>query len=303
MSKVISSGIPTMPASACAATTPVLGPDSTVRTGSAAAWSNPITPPFDCVRWGRGAQPTLGQPPAQPLDVAPHHGSQIGVHHGGAHPLELAELRRHLVARAHERIRQNLGDDGPGPLFMLRPQEPVQEADRHRGHAGLTQPHRGRPHRILVQRQFHAAIVANPLDHPDPQVAADQHHRLVRLHVIQVRPLLPPDLQQVAEPVRGDQPGPHPAQLDQRVGGDRGAVPEITDIAQPGAHPRRRLAYAVCNPPAWVVGRRWHLPDLDTSGGVVEQAQVGERAAAIHPNTPRHRSSFADAGIVRGMIV
>jgi hypothetical protein len=36
----------------------VLGPDNTVRTGSRAAVSNPITPPFDCVRNGLAVTPS-----------------------------------------------------------------------------------------------------------------------------------------------------------------------------------------------------------------------------------------------------
>ena len=58
MSKVIRLGKPAMRPTACAATTPVLGPDSTVRTGSRAAASNPITPPFDCVRCGVADRPS-----------------------------------------------------------------------------------------------------------------------------------------------------------------------------------------------------------------------------------------------------
>jgi len=50
MSKVMMSCAPASRAVTWAPTTPVLGPDNTVRTGSCAAVSNPITPPFDCVR-------------------------------------------------------------------------------------------------------------------------------------------------------------------------------------------------------------------------------------------------------------
>ncbi len=65
MSKVIRSGMPTMRPSSCAATTPVEGPERTVRTGSRAACSNPITPPLDCVRCGAAPTPRSERRPAR----------------------------------------------------------------------------------------------------------------------------------------------------------------------------------------------------------------------------------------------
>ncbi len=66
MSKVIRSAKPASRPTSCAPTTPVEGPDSTVRTGSRAACSKPITPPFDCVRCGVAVHAELGEPLAQP---------------------------------------------------------------------------------------------------------------------------------------------------------------------------------------------------------------------------------------------
>jgi hypothetical protein len=58
MSKVMTLCAPASRAVTWAPTTPVLGPDNTVRTGSRAAASNPITPPFDCVKYGVAATPS-----------------------------------------------------------------------------------------------------------------------------------------------------------------------------------------------------------------------------------------------------
>ena len=106
MSKVIRSGKPASRPTSCAPTTPVDGPDSTVRTGNRAACSKPITPPFDCVRCGVTRQAELRQPIAQAADVGLHHRAEIGVHHRGGHPLELAEFRRHLDAIRRRRPRE-----------------------------------------------------------------------------------------------------------------------------------------------------------------------------------------------------
>ena len=57
MSKVIRSGMPTIRPISCAATTPVEGPDRTVRTGSRAAASKPMTPPLLCVSCGVTVRP------------------------------------------------------------------------------------------------------------------------------------------------------------------------------------------------------------------------------------------------------
>jgi hypothetical protein len=58
MSKLMMSFAPVSRAVTWAPTTPVLGPDNTVRIGSRAAASNPITPPFDCVRYGIAVTPS-----------------------------------------------------------------------------------------------------------------------------------------------------------------------------------------------------------------------------------------------------
>ena len=52
MSKVMRSGYPASRPTSRAPTTPVDGPDNTVRTGNRSACSKLITPPFDCVRCG-----------------------------------------------------------------------------------------------------------------------------------------------------------------------------------------------------------------------------------------------------------
>ena len=226
MSKVISSGIPTMVASACAATTPGGRPGEHRAHRQAGRGVETDHPAVRLRQMRRGTQPTRGQPGAQPLDVAAHHRAQIGVDHRRAHALVLTEFRRDLVRGRDERIRQHLMHDRAGPPLVLGAQERIQEADRHRLHPDLAQRLGRRAQPGFVQRVLHRAVVAHPLRHAEPQVPADQRRRFVGLGIVKVRPLLPPDLQQIAEPVSGKKPGAHATQLNERVGRHRGAVAE-----------------------------------------------------------------------------
>ena len=107
---------------------------------------------------------------------------------------------------------------------------------------------------VFIQRDFDRSVVTDAFRHLQPQVAADQGRRFVDLHVVQVGALLPADLQQIAEPVGGDQAGPGAAMLDQRVGRDGRAVAEIGDRGGRGADTPDTLRDAVGNALGWVVG-------------------------------------------------
>ena len=125
----------------------------------------------------------------------------------------------------------------------------VEEAHRHRLHAGVAQPTHCRAERCLIQRRFHRAVVAHALGHFQAEVARHQRRRLVGLQVVQVGALLPADLQQVAKAVGGDQPGLHAAMLDQRIGRDGRAVAEIANRARPDADLPDTFRHTPCDEP------------------------------------------------------
>ncbi len=189
-----------------------------------------------------GAHAQAGQPVAETLDVALHHRAQIGVHHGGGHPLDTRGIPARPGARRRRRLRET-----PPPACAT----PPLRAPAARNCRGSTpRPPAPRPRAELrtaarnaccVQWHFDRAVVPHPLRHLDAQVARHQHRRLVGLQVVEVGPLLPADLQQVAEPVGGDQPGAHAAMLDQRVGRHGRAVTEIADRTGGGADQRQAL--------------------------------------------------------------
>ena len=97
---------------------------------------------------------------------------------------------------------------------------------------------------------------------------------------------LPADLQQVPEALGRDQRHLAAPALEQRIGGDRGAVGKAGDLAQRDPAGVRHLPEAVENGAARVVGRRGPLEDMRLAGAVVDGGEVGEGAAHIHPDDP-----------------
>ena len=64
----------------------------------------------------RRAHPEIGEPFAEPADVALHHRAEIGVHDHGGHSLEFAELGCDLVRDAGEGLGEFLGQDARAAL-------------------------------------------------------------------------------------------------------------------------------------------------------------------------------------------
>ena len=177
----------------------------------------------------RGGESERLEPRAEAFDVARHHRAEIGVQHHRRQPLELAELRRDLVAGRKEGVGQLLTQDGERALLVLGPHEAVKKGYRDRLHAGRLELARGGAHGLFVECRRDLAGMQHAFGHFEPQVARHQNRRFVDLDVVEVGPLLPADLQQVAEALGGDQAGLDATMLDQRVGRDRRAVAEIGD--------------------------------------------------------------------------
>jgi hypothetical protein len=87
--------------------------------------------------------------------------------------------------------------------------------------------------------------VPDPLRRLEPQVARHKRRRLVDEKVVEIRPLLTADLEKVAEALRGEKARAHALVLDEGVGCDRGAVPEVADRgSRPFARIRRHEPHA-----------------------------------------------------------
>ena len=95
---------------------------------------------------------------------------------------------------------------------------------------------------------------------------------MARAEPVEVRPILPAQVEHVLEPVRRDERRPRSAPLQQRVRRDRRPVREALELARPdrlGGGEHRLL----------LIPRRRHLrrPQL----AVLEEDGVGERAADV----------------------
>ena len=99
---------------------------------------------------------------------------------------------------------------------------------------------------------------------------------MVDVEPVEMRTILPPQVQQVLEATRGDERGPRPLALEQRIRGDGRPVREPVQSGQPGLleHERRRLDDGIFLPGAGRYLRRMQ-PALGQQGG------VGERAADV----------------------
>ena len=239
---------------------------------------------------GRRRDPHLAQARAEPLEIAGEHRSEVGVHHDRRQPLVLAELRRDLVRARHEDAGALLLDDAARRLLVARVDVAVEEAHGDRPRARDTEGARRLAHLGQVERRLDAPVVAQPLPHLVPARAGDEHPRLVGLQIVEMGPALAADLEQVAEALGGDEARVGAAMLDQRIGGDGGAVAEVVDRGRRGL---RRLAEAlddaVGDGARRVVRRARHLPDADVTGGGVDEADVGERASRVDADAPHVR--------------
>ena len=174
-------------------------------------------------RRGRGA--------LERLEVAGDRRPEVGVDRRRRGSLVLAQLGRELVRGDDPRARQAAPQLLRHRALVRRVAEREQQADGDRLDVlgELRQ-------RVELQRLEHA-VGADPLAHA---VAALERHERLRMRgaePVEVRAVLPPQVQQVLEPGGRDERGPRSLALEQRVGGDGRPVREPLDLGR--AHGRR----------------------------------------------------------------
>ena len=165
----------------------------------------------------------------QALHIAADLRPDIGVHHRGRHPLELAILAQDVVRQRQIDARHRLPDHRAGDALVLGIGVGVQEAHRDRLDAFGLQRLAGRGDARLLQRLVHLAAGEQPL--VDLAGVAPRHQRLVPVEeqVVGFRPVAAADDVDVAGAARHDEAGLGALPLDQRV--DRGgrAVDQFVD--------------------------------------------------------------------------
>ena len=159
-----------------------------------------------------------------------------------------------------------------------------QEANGQGLNSFALQGVQGLVQRIFVQGDHDAAVGPDPLRHLGPQVTG--HQRLHRGHAQVVAVLFQAlaHLQQVSEPVGGDQPNLGPLALHQCVGGHGAAVDHHVGgrqkIFQRQIVSGGRVVEAGHQPFRGVVGRRGSL-EITGRPAFLGDHKVGERATNV----------------------
>jgi len=124
------------------------------------------------------------------------------------------------------------------------------------------------------------------------QMARHERRGRVDEQVVHVVAALVPDLERVAKALGGEQSRPRALALDQRVRGQRGAVNDRADAA--GIHARvvQQRLDALLDAMGGILGGRQHLADADGAGDLVDDDEIGERAADVHAAARRHGGEF-----------
>ena len=202
---------------------------------------------------------------AERLQVPSDHRPEVGVDRGRRRPLVLAQLGRDLVRGDDARPRQP-----PPQLLRDRPlvrgvAEREEQADRDRLDAVELRQ------RVELERLEHA-VGPDPLADAVTALERDERLRVRRAEPVELRAVLPPQVEQVLEAGGRDERRSRALALEQRVRRDRRPVREALDLGR--ADGRRRGEHRLLLP-----RRRRHLrrPQL----AVGEQHRVGEGPAHV----------------------
>ena len=164
---------------------------------------------------------------------------------------------------------------------MYRIHVRVEQANRNHVDVFRQQPVHRRFRGLALERLLDPAVCVNPLGHHDAQIAFYQGWRLDPLQVIEPRHPQVADLQDVAEAVGADQADPRTLQLEDRIGGNRGAVHDLENLGRFHSRFIEDLRETFDNGASVVVHARRHLLGEQTPL-FVDQHDVRERAADVH---------------------
>ncbi len=164
---------------------------------------------------------------AEAIEVASHPRADEGIDHRRRHALELAKLRQDFGGNADEDPREPLLDGGLGASLVLRHRVAMEEADRDALDAGGGQRLDRAIERRFVERHEGAPVSSDALHDFETPVARHEDRRLLDAVVIDGRPRLAAQFEDIPEALRGQQSGAGAAPLDHDVGGDRRPMAEV----------------------------------------------------------------------------
>ena len=171
----------------------------------------------------------------------------------------------------------------------------VEQADREGLGPLRAEPSNRQPRGRLVEGRDDLAVGADPLGDLQPPRPRHQQPGLVDREVVDVRPDLASQLQDVAKAPRGEETDWGPVPLEQGIRRDGGAVGEECDRVRGHPLPSKQGRQAGGDALGRVVGRRGALEHAEGAPRLVEQAEIGERAAYVHADAHAHRRCAPDA--------
>ena len=232
----------------------------------------------------------FGEAALDPLQIALDHGTNHGVDHGRRGAQVLAELRRDLGGERDRNTGQLLGEDRADALLVLGVDVGVEQADGDGFDLLAPEDRGGRAHGVVLERPQHLAGGAEPLGDGHRAVARDERLCLLELGVVEGRPHLAGDLEQVAEALGRDEAAARDLSLDDRVRRHRRRVDDEPDLRRGDAAVLEGAINRLHEALRGIGRRRQHLGDRDRARLLVDQHRVGEGAADVDCNPDAHET-------------
>ena len=160
----------------------------------------------------------------EPGEEAGHEGPHVGVGGRRREPVVLPDLGRHVRGQRDRDIRQVPAQDLGHPPLVGGIRVAVNQADRHRLHAGVRENGSDALYRCLVERDQHRSVSGQALAHGQPEMARHEGRRPLHEQVRLLEAMLVRHLQAVAHPLGADEREPGSLALDDGVRRQRGAV-------------------------------------------------------------------------------
>lgn len=227
----------------------------------------------------RAAEAGAGQFVLESAEIAAHQRLQISVGAGSRKPLVFAHLRRDVGRQRHSNVRQRPRDQLGCPALVLRICEAMQKADGNRLDLLLLERLERPGDTRLVERHEHVALCIDALGDRQTQAPRHQRRRQVDVDIVLFEAVLVTDLDDVPKAFGCQKRGLRTLALDQRVGGERGAVDDHPHVRRRGVRLAHHIAqggeHALFGRP----GRGQHLGG-EALGPALER-HIGERAADV----------------------
>ena len=174
----------------------------------------------------------------------------------------------------------------------------MKEADGHRVHAGRSQFFDDGAQVLFVERLQDLTGVKDTLLDFKAEVARHQRVGPPYAPVVQVRPVLAAYVENVPEPLGGDQGRARAFPLQDGVDGHRGPVDEEGDLRGRDSKPPDELLESKGDAGGLVGRGGWRFRELQPVTVHIVQGQVGEGPADVHSKAVAH--VFSAAPVFRG---